>query len=42
MASLKMPPPFIGQGEQIVCPGGSVIVEEVLMAVGEQVGHYQL
>ena len=39
MASPETPPPSIRQGVRIVPPDSSVTVEEVLLAVGEQVGH---
>ncbi|TKS66148.1 putative 149 kDa protein ORF 2 [Collichthys lucidus] len=42
MASTETPPPSIRQGVRIVPPDGSVSVEEVLLAVGEQVGHDKL
>ena len=42
MASAETPPPSIRQGVRIVPPDSSVSVEEVLLAVGEQVGHDNL
>ena len=42
MASSETPPPSIRQGVRIVPPDSSVSVEEVLLAVGEQVGHDNL
>ena len=39
MASPETPPPSLRQGVRIVPPGDNVRVEEVLLAVGEQVGH---
>ena len=42
MASSAAPPPSIRQGVRIAPPDGSVTVEEVLLAVGEQVGHDKL
>ena len=42
MASPETPPPSIRQGVRIVPPDSSVTVEEVLLAVGEQVGHVKL
>ena len=42
MASPETPPPSIRQGVRIVPPDSSVTVEEVLLAVGEQVGHDKL
>ena len=42
MASPETPPPSIRQGVRIVTPDSSVTVEEVLLAVGEQVGHVKL
>lgn len=41
MASSKTPPPFLWQGVQIV-PDSNVTLEEVLLAVGEQVEHDNL
>ena len=42
MASSETPPPSNRQGVRIVPPDSSVTVEEVLLAVGEQVGHVKL
>lgn len=42
MASSKTPPPFLRQGVQIVPPDSNVTLEEVLLAVGEQVEHGNL
>lgn len=42
MASVETPPPSLRQGVRIVPQEGSVTVEEVLLAVGEQVGHQNL
>uniref|UniRef100_H3CBT1 Reverse transcriptase zinc-binding domain-containing protein n=1 Tax=Tetraodon nigroviridis TaxID=99883 RepID=H3CBT1_TETNG len=42
MASSETPPPSIRQGVCIVPPDNLVIVEEVLLAVGKQVGHDNL
>ena len=42
MASSGTPPPSIRQGVRIVPPDGSVTVEQVLLAVGDQVGHEKL
>lgn len=42
MASSETPPPSLRQGVRIVPPDGTVTVEEILLAVGEQVGHDQL
>jgi len=42
MASSETPPPSIRQGVRIVPPDASVTVEEVLLAVGEQVGYGKL
>ena len=39
MASPGTPPPSLRQGVRIVPPGEDIRVEEVLLAVGEQVGH---
>ncbi|KAF0021705.1 hypothetical protein F2P81_026042 [Scophthalmus maximus] len=42
MASSETPPPSIRQGARIVPPDSDNTVEEVLLAVGQQVGHDQL
>lgn len=42
MASSETPPPFLRQGVQIVLPDRNVTLEEVLLAVGEQVEHDNL
>ena len=42
MASSGTPPPSIRQGVRIVPPDGSVTLEQVLLAVGDQVGHEKL
>ncbi|TDH15933.1 hypothetical protein EPR50_G00015180 [Perca flavescens] len=42
MASFETPPPSLRQGVRIAPPESNVTVEEVLLAVGEQVGHDNL
>ncbi|KAK9542164.1 hypothetical protein VZT92_000050 [Zoarces viviparus] len=42
ITSSSSPPPSLRQGVRIVPPDDSVPVEEVLLAVGEQVGHDEL
>ncbi|KAF0022736.1 hypothetical protein F2P81_024717 [Scophthalmus maximus] len=42
MASSETPPPSIWQGARIVPPDSDSTVEEVLLAVGQQVGHDQM
>ncbi|KAF0031794.1 hypothetical protein F2P81_016349 [Scophthalmus maximus] len=42
MASSEAPPPSIRQGARIVPPDSDSTVEEVLLAVGQQVGHDQM
>lgn len=42
IASSETPPPSLRQGEQIVPPDSNVTLEEVLLAVGEQVEHDNL
>ena len=42
MASFETPPPSLWQGVRIAPPESNVTVEEVLLAVGEQVGYDNL